>query len=86
MMPGAQRRMFMNSPNDPVYVVISDLLDYARRTNPEGYRMFAQGVGLDGIDIPVESSFVLPRRVIDLSAVERDPVADPVPYQRLAAS
>lgn len=87
MMPGAQRRVFMNTPNDPVYVVISDLLDYARRTNPEGYRMFALGVGLEGIEVPLESSFRLPHVVVDLrDPADSHPTPDVVPVPRLAAS
>jgi hypothetical protein len=78
-MPGASRQMFMNTPNDPTYVFMSDLLDNSRRVNPEGYRMYAHGAGLDGIDLPAPEDFRLTRRLVDVR--DRPGAAFTVPAQ-----
>jgi len=75
--PGTVPLPYYGSPaSTPVFARHSEFLDTARRRNPEGYRLVAMGVGLDGITVPPLSEFVLrrSRRIVDLVARE---AADP---------
>ncbi len=72
-LPGAATLPFDGSPaSTPVYASYGQFLDTARRLNPEGYRLVAQGIGLDGITVPPLSHFELQHetRMIDLVAAE----------------
>jgi hypothetical protein len=73
MLPGATRKTFMNTPNDPTFAFLSELLEHSRRVNPEGHRMYALGAGINGIELPAPPDFARgidrhgrPADVIDL--------------------
>ncbi|MGF1648364.1 MAG: hypothetical protein ACFCVF_15790 [Kineosporiaceae bacterium] len=73
MLPGATRQMFMNTPNDPTFAFLSEMLEHSRRVNPEGHRMYALGSGIHGVELPAPPAFARgiggagrPSGVIDL--------------------
>jgi hypothetical protein len=57
MLPGGSRQTFMNTPNDPTFAFLSELLEHSRRVNPEGHRMYALGSGINGIELPAPADF-----------------------------
>lgn len=67
-LPGTRVRPYLGSPASvPVYAELADLLDNQRRVDPESYRLFVHGSGLDGVSVPALEAFQLPRdRVVDL--------------------
>ena len=79
-LPGTFPTTYLGSPEStPVYGHCADLLDVQRRLSPDGYRLIAQGIGLDGISIPPVDSFRLPvdrvGRVISLPTTADLPAA-----------
>ena len=59
-MPGAQTTCYMGSARcTPVYEHCQQAFDRQRRINPEGYRLFMQGIGLDGLEVPQLAEFRL---------------------------
>lgn len=59
-MPGAQTTCYMGSPRcTPVYEHCQQAFDRQRLNNPDGYRLFMQGIGLDGIQVPAPAEFRL---------------------------
>ena len=57
-MPGAQTAEYMGSARcTPVYEHCFPAFDRQRVINPDGYRLFMQGIGLDGISVPPLASF-----------------------------
>lgn len=85
MLPGATRQLFMNTPNDPTFAFISELLSHSRRINPEGYRMYALGAGITGVETPAPGGFALRPEVVDLRDRE-DLVVIPEPRSFTAPS
>lgn len=84
MLPGASRQMFMNTPNDPTFAFISELLEHSRRVNPEGHRMYALGAGIAGVSLPSPGEFARPvppgaRRVATVIDLRRDRAATLLP-------
>jgi len=69
-LPGTRTRAYLGSPASiPVYADLACLLDNQRRTDPDSYRLFVHGTGLDGISVPGREAFELPvARVLDLTA------------------
>lgn len=65
-MPGATRQWYIGGYSDPVYNTTADLLGHSRRVHPLGYRMYAYGEGLDGIDLPPVTAFRIGTTVVDL--------------------
>ncbi|HTZ44381.1 MAG TPA: hypothetical protein VMB79_11010 [Jatrophihabitans sp.] len=60
-MPGAQPAGYLGSASTtPVYEHCQQAFDRQRLTNPDGYRLFMQGIGLDGIEVPPPAEFRLP--------------------------
>jgi hypothetical protein len=59
-LPGTGPGPYLGSPaSTPLWANVPNMMDRQRRTNPEGYRLVSQGVGLDGISVPALSAFVL---------------------------
>jgi N-acyl-L-homoserine lactone synthetase len=59
-MPGAQTQSYMGSLRcTPVYEHCQQAFDRQRQANPDGYRLFMQGIGLDGIAVPPPAAFRL---------------------------
>jgi hypothetical protein len=59
-MPGAQTTSYMGSARcTPVYEHCQQAFDRQRLNNPDGYRLFMQGIGLDGIQVPTPAEFRL---------------------------
>ena len=77
-LPGTRVRPYLGSPASvPVYAELADLLDTQRRVDPDSYRLFVHGSGLDGVSVPGHEEFVLPaRRTVDLR--------EPAPTEREA--
>lgn len=75
-MPGTRTRPYLGSPASvPVYAELAALLDGQRRTDPDSYRLFVHGSGLDGVSVPGLEAYVLPAaRVLDLTDPTRVPV------------
>ncbi|MCU1656427.1 MAG: hypothetical protein JWO57_1083 [Pseudonocardiales bacterium] len=58
-LPGAKPGPFCGSPaSTPVYAHCAQMLDTQRRINPDGYRLIAQGIGLDAVSVPSAANFV----------------------------
>lgn len=58
-MPGARTAEYMGSARcTPVYEHCFTAFDRQRRVNPDGYRLFMQGIGLDGVSVPAPAEFV----------------------------
>lgn len=74
-MPGTRTRPYLGSPASiPVYAELAGLLDEQRRTDPDSYRLFVHGSGLDGVSVPGLEAFELPvSRVLDLTDPLRAP-------------
>jgi|GEM_PF-1135550 len=79
-LPGTRVRPYLGSPASvPVYAELAELLDNQRRVDPDSYRLFVHGSGLDGVTVPGQEAFVLPRRrVVDLCEVAQVPAVRPV--------
>ena len=59
-MPGAQTSEYLGSARcTPVYEHCFQAFDRQRLVNPDGYRLFMQGIGLDGISVPPLTEFEL---------------------------
>lgn len=72
-LPGAVAAPYLGSAGStPVYAHASEVLDAQRRRNPDAYRLMSLGVGLDGVHIPDDSSFVLTPVVAEPAAVSDD--------------
>lgn len=76
VLPGASTGSYLGSERStPVFARFATVLDAQRRANPDAYRLMALGVGLDGIRIPEDASFLLtpvvttPDVVLDDAAV-----------------
>jgi hypothetical protein len=68
-LPGTKAEPYLGSPaSTPVYGNFAEMIDTARRTNPEAYRLLVLGVGLDGVTVPEQEAFRL---------VERRPATTP---------
>ncbi|MGJ7440955.1 hypothetical protein [Aquipuribacter sp. MA13-6] len=67
-LPGTRVRPYLgSSASVPVYAELAELLDNQRRVDPDSYRLFVHGSGLDGVSVPGPEAFVLSqRRVVDL--------------------
>ena len=62
-LPGTRSEPYLGSPGStPVYGNFAEMVDTARRTNPETYRLIVQGVGLDGVTVPELEAFRLSER------------------------
>jgi hypothetical protein len=60
-LPGTMTATYLGSPaSTPVYFLTSSL-DLQRRRNPDAYRLLSLGIGLDGVDVPDESAFLVDR-------------------------
>lgn len=68
MLPGTRVRPYLGSPASvPVYADLAAMLDGQRRVDPDSYRLFVHGTGLDGVVVPPPDHFVLgARTVLDL--------------------
>ncbi len=77
-LPGTKSEPYLGSPGStPVYGNFAEMVDMARRTNPDTYRLIVQGVGLDGVTVPELEAFRL---------AERRPVMTPsVAHSELAS-
>jgi len=74
-MPGAQTTTYMGSARcTPVYEHCQQAFDRQRLMNPDGYRLFMQGIGLDGLQVPPLSAFRL-QSVPGASPTDPTPVA-----------
>jgi len=63
-MPGAYSTAYLGSASTtPVYEHCQQAFDRQRVNNPDGYRLFMQGIGLDGIEVPPLAGFRLPADV-----------------------
>jgi hypothetical protein len=63
-LPGAAPARYLGSAaSTPVYEHCAQAFDRQRTVNPDAYRLFVQGVGLDGISVPGLDGFRLPLRV-----------------------
>jgi hypothetical protein len=52
-MPGARTEPYLGSQRcTPVYEHCFQAFDRQRQNNPDGYRLFMQGIGLDGVSVP----------------------------------
>jgi hypothetical protein len=59
-LPGTYPAPYAGLPNAvPAWSNIAVMLDHQRVANPEGYRLVAQGVGLDDMSVPATSTFLL---------------------------
>jgi hypothetical protein len=59
-LPGTRAAPYLGSPaSTPLYLHLAEMLDNQRRTNPEGYRLIGQGIGLDGVSVPEPAAFRL---------------------------
>jgi hypothetical protein len=59
-MPGARTESYLGSARcTPVYEHCAAAFDRQRQLNPDGYRLFMQGIGLDGVAVPPLSGFEL---------------------------
>lgn len=74
-LPGATTAPYLGSLHStPVYAHASEVLDAQRRRNPDAYRLMSLGVGLDGVHIPDDSSFVLTPVVAEPVAAADDSI------------
>jgi len=63
-MPGAYATAYLGSASTtPVYEHCQQAFDRQRVNNPDGYRLFMQGIGLDGIEVPPLTHFRMPTQV-----------------------
>ncbi len=59
-MPGAKTAPYLGSERcTPVYEHCLQAFDRQRQANPDGYRLFMQGIGLDGLAVPPLEAFRL---------------------------
>lgn len=59
-MPGTHPAPYAGLPNAvPAWSDIAVMLDHQRVANPEGYRLVAQGIGLDDMTVPATTAFAL---------------------------
>jgi hypothetical protein len=73
-MPGAHTTSYLGSARcTPVYEHCQQAFDRQRQVNPDGYRLFMQGIGLDGIEVPSLADFRLD------PALDRQPAVGPTP-------
>lgn len=64
VLPGARSATYLGSPSStPVYGHNAAMLDGQRRLAPDAYRLIAQGIGLDGVQVPPLDAFRLRRRI-----------------------
>lgn len=85
VLPGAGSATYLGSPSStPVYGHNAAMLDGQRRLAPDAHRLIAQGIGLDGVQVPPAEHFRLRRpvpavvpepAVVDL----REPAQVPLP-------
>jgi aromatic-L-amino-acid decarboxylase len=69
--PGASPQPYMgSSATVPAYANMEQVVQEQRRHDPENYVAISLGVGLDGIQLPPEWSFVLPLHEVDLRGAE----------------
>lgn len=62
-LPGTKSEPYLGSPGStPVYGNFAEMVDVARRTNPDTFRLIVQGVGLDGVTVPEQEAFRLTGR------------------------
>ncbi len=62
LLPGAAPAPYLGSvATAPVYGNCAAMVSGQRRMNPEAHRLISLGVGLDGICIPDDEAFLLPR-------------------------
>jgi hypothetical protein len=74
-LPGAAPARYLGSAaSTPVYRHCDEAFDQQRITNPDAHRLFTQGIGLDGIEVPPLSAF----RFHEAVAVSRAPAAQAV--------
>ncbi len=60
-LPGAEPARYLGSAaSTPVYEHCAQAFDRQRTVNPDAYRLFVQGAGLDGISVPGLEGFRLP--------------------------
>ena len=60
-LPGTATSTYLGSPaSTPVYFLTSSLVAQRRR-NPDAYRLLSLGIGLDGINVPDDSAFLVDR-------------------------
>jgi hypothetical protein len=80
-LPGIETKPYWGSPaSTPSYAHFRTLIDGQRRRSPDAYRLVTLGVGLDGIHVPLDDTFVLHRpRSVELPA-EPTPAA-PAPAE-----
>jgi hypothetical protein len=73
-MPGAHTASYLGSARcTPVYEHCQQAFDRQRQVNPDGYRLFMQGIGLDGIEVPSLADFRVD------PALDRQPAVGPTP-------
>jgi len=69
-MPGAYTTDYMGSMRcTPVYEHCQQAFDRQRLVNPDGYRLFMQGIGLDGLEVPPLADFRLQPVTVDPAPV-----------------
>jgi hypothetical protein len=74
-LPGAQPARYLGSAaSTPVYRHCDEAFDQQRITNPDAHRLFAQGIGLDGIAVPPLADF----RFVERTGVTVAGLAQPV--------
>lgn len=62
-LPATKSAPYLGSAaSTPVYGNFAEMLDTARRTNPDAFRLVGQGIGLDGVTVPGVEEFMLPER------------------------
>lgn len=68
-LPGAQPARYLGSAaSTPVYRHCDEAFDQQRITNPDAHRLFTQGIGLDGIQVPPLAEFRFTERSLVGSA------------------
>jgi len=71
VLPGTAPASYLGSASSvPVWAKMSAMLDGQRTISPDGFRMVAQGVGLDGISVGPDSEFLAIPHYFEPSAVE----------------
>jgi hypothetical protein len=62
-LPGTCAAPYLGSPaSTPLFGHLDQMTDSQRRVNPEAHRLISQGVGLDGVAVPEQASFLLGTR------------------------
>lgn len=85
-LPGTKAAPYLGSEASiPVFGHWTGLADGQRRMFPDMYRLVTQGVGIDGISIPDEASFLLRPRLVPVEAPAAALVA-PARLERTAAA